>query len=105
MTDKIICTIYRSERKAGAYLYTTMQQGLEPVPAGLLGQLGELVEVMAITLEPGRKLANADIETVMVALKEQGFYLQMPPGYSATVEASLAAIAASAAQNQTNSHD
>lgn len=102
MSDKIFSTVYRSEKKAGAYLFTTMDQGLEPVPELLLHQLGELSEAMTLTLEPTRKLANADTQKVMAALNEQGYYLQMPPGQAAQVEATLAGIAASSASRSTN---
>lgn len=95
MSEKIFCKIYRSERQAGAYLYTTFDQGLEPVPPMLLGKLGELVEAMSITLESNRKLANADVKTVMSHLTDNGFYLQMPPGKIAAEETALAKLAAS----------
>ena len=69
----MLCKIYRSERQQGAYLYTTLDQGLEPVPGLLLSKLGDLTEAMSMLLEPSRKLANADTETVMTALRDDGF--------------------------------
>ena len=54
-------------------------EGLERVPDSLLQQLGELKSVMLLKLEPGRKLARADVESVRRAIEEQGYYLQMPP--------------------------
>ena len=96
----MLCKIYRSERQQGAYLYTTLEQGLEPVPGLLLTKLGDLTEAMSIMLEPGRKLANANVETVMTALRDDGFYLQMPPGHAATFEASLAALVANPSAKQ-----
>lgn len=34
---------------------------------------------MVLPLDERKKLANADIEKVKLALQEQGFYLQVPP--------------------------
>lgn len=100
MSEKIMCKVYRSERQQGAYLFTTMEQDLEPVPALLLAKLGDLVEAMTLLLEPSRQLANANEETVMTALRDDGFYLQMPPGHAATLEASLAALVANPSAKQ-----
>lgn len=94
MNKKIICKIYRSQRQPGAYLYTTFEQGLEPVPALLLAKLGDLSEAMSLLLEPDRKLANADVDAVMSQLHDNGFYLQMPPGHAATQETMLANMVA-----------
>ncbi|MEE3240383.1 MAG: YcgL domain-containing protein [Pseudomonadota bacterium] len=80
---KIISKIYRSERHQGAYLYTCLDQGLDPVPELLKANLRPLVESMTLVLKPGKSLANADIDQVLSSLNESGFYLQMPPaGFS-----------------------
>ena len=79
---KIICKIYRSERQQGAYLFTCLDQGFDAVPALLKTKLQPLVEVMTLVLQPGRSLANADIDKVLSSLNETGFYLQMPPAHS-----------------------
>lgn len=100
LDNKVLCKVYRSERQQGAYLYTTLDQGLEPVPGLLLSKLGDLTEAMSLLLESSRKLANADIDTVMAALRDDGFYLQMPPGHAASFEASLAALVANPSAKQ-----
>ena len=79
---KIICKIYRSERQQGAYLFTCLDQGLDAVPVLLKTKLQPLVEAMTLVLQPGRSLANADIDEVLSSLDETGFYLQMPPAHS-----------------------
>ena len=79
---KIICKIYRSERQQGAYLFTCLDQGLDAVPVLLKTKLQPLVEAMTLVLQPGRSLANADIDKVLSSLNETGFYLQMPPAHS-----------------------
>lgn len=78
---KIICKIYRSERQQGAYLFTCLDQGLDAVPALLKTKLQPLVETITLVLQPGRSLANADIDKVLSSLNETGFYLQMPPAH------------------------
>ena len=49
---KIISKIYRSERHQGAYLYTCLDQGLDPVPELLKANLRPLVESMTLVLKP-----------------------------------------------------
>lgn len=78
----ILCSVFRSERKEGAYLYTPFKTGhnaLADVPAELLAQLGTLTEVMKLKLTPERKLAQADAARVIQQLQEKGYYLQLPP--------------------------
>ena len=79
MSEKIICRIYRSERREGSYLYTRFSDELSAVPEALLKPLQPLVEAMSLTLEPQRKLAHADVLEVMAALRDKGYYLQWPP--------------------------
>lgn len=83
IADKLLCSIYRSERKTGAYLYTAFNlenKELDVLPNELKIQLGDLTEVMKLVLTPERKLANANAEKVMQNIRDSGYYLQMPPG-------------------------
>lgn len=73
------CWIYASPRKDEMYLYLAREDDFEDVPAELLERFGPPRLVMTLTLDPGRRLARADVEEVMAALREQGYYLQMPP--------------------------
>ena len=75
----IVCQIYKSEKNTEMYLYVDKKQGLELVPEPLLGRFGEPVALMVLLLEPGKKLARANIDEVMSQILENGFYLQMPP--------------------------
>jgi uncharacterized protein YcgL (UPF0745 family) len=61
------------------YLFVDRSRGLEPVPSALLETFGEPQPVMVFKLEPGRKLARADVSEVISNIEAQGFYLQMPP--------------------------
>lgn len=75
----LLCEIFKSPRKAEMYLYVERSRGLQDVPEVLLKQFGEPVSVMVLQLSPERRLARADTATVLAKIKEQGFYLQMPP--------------------------
>lgn len=73
------CVIYRSSRKADSYLYIEKEDEFSRVPKALIEMLGHLEKVMDLELSTERKLANADINNVRQSLKDQGYYLQMPP--------------------------
>lgn len=74
------CVIYKGERKRDTYLYVEREDDFARVPSALLSMLGNLKRVMALDLVDGRTLAQADVEQVRKLLREQGYYLQMPPG-------------------------
>jgi|TARA_B110000261_G_C12895752_1_gene282307 uncharacterized protein YcgL (UPF0745 family) len=76
---KIICDIYKGDKKEEMYLYVSKQDALERVPEPLRKSFGELKLVTTIMLTPSRKLARADIEKVLADIVSNGFYLQMPP--------------------------
>ncbi len=73
------CTIYRGSKVAEMYLYVDEKEDLAPVPEPLLARFGRLEAVMTLALHPQRRLARADVGTVLQAIAQQGFYLQMPP--------------------------
>ena len=75
----MFCQVYRSPRKEQMYLYVEKQEGLARVPEPLLKQFGEPEPVMLLQLDGKRKLARADAGTVVEQIREQGYYLQMPP--------------------------
>lgn len=76
---KLMCDIFKSEKKTELYLYVKHQDGFERVPEELLQQFGEPVKVMTLVLTPEKKLARADAAKVIAMLDEQGYYLQLPP--------------------------
>lgn len=76
---KKICTIYRSPKKEGMYLYVDKQTDLEPVPEALLQLFGKPEQAMTLVLTPDRQLARVDIENVLAELEDKGYFLQMPP--------------------------
>ena len=77
--SKQLCTIYRSPKKEGMYLYVDKQDDLSRVPESLLQRFGKPELAMTLALSTDRKLARADVGKVLASIAEQGYYLQMPP--------------------------
>lgn len=75
----IHCDIYKGSKKDEMYLYVPRDIGLKNVPESLLASFGEPKLAISIVLTPAQKLARVDSTTVINALQEQGFYLQLPP--------------------------
>jgi len=73
------CFIYKSLRKADAYLYVIESGDFSAVSATLREMLGRLEYVMELQLTPERTLARADVVQVIDALSTRGYYLQLPP--------------------------
>ncbi|HWU69126.1 MAG TPA: YcgL domain-containing protein [Stenotrophobium sp.] len=73
------CIAYRCARQSEMYLY--VRAGLEPdaLPMDLLRITGKLTQVMELDLSR-RRLARVDVDKVRQALRDPGYYLQMPPG-------------------------
>ncbi|WLD59533.1 YcgL domain-containing protein [Salinispirillum sp. LH 10-3-1] len=78
MTKQMI-SIYKSSKRDETYVYVLRKDALTRVPEELLELFGKPIKVTDMLLTPERKLARAKAETVLLALDEQGFYLQMPP--------------------------
>ncbi|WP_275554954.1 YcgL domain-containing protein [Mixta sp. Marseille-Q2659] len=75
----MFCVIYRSPQRDQTYLYVEKKDDFSRVPEELLRGFGKPQLAMVLTLDRTKKLANADIEKVKLALQEQGYYLQLPP--------------------------
>ena len=71
--------IYKSLRKPDSYLYVDFSEDLSRVPETLLSQFGELELTLSLSLNPSRKLAQADAAEVLSNIEANGYYLQMPP--------------------------
>ena len=61
---KTICAVYRSRRNPDTYLYVDHHEGLSRVPEALARERGGTERAMTLVLR---------------AIREQGYYLQMPP--------------------------
>lgn len=75
----LLCQVFKSPRREGMYLYVDKSRGLADVPDELLARFGEPSPVMLLDLTPERKLARVGAPEVLDGIREQGFYLQMPP--------------------------
>jgi len=78
-TETQPCWIYKSSRKEEMYLYLAEEDGYENLPDLLKSNFGRAIFVMQLHLSPGRPLARVEVARVIDALREQGYYLQMPP--------------------------
>jgi hypothetical protein len=76
---KTICAVFRSRRNPDTYLYVNHHEGLSRVPEALQRELGGTERAMTLVLTPERRLARTSAAEVLRAIREQGYYLQMPP--------------------------
>ncbi|MFC0269689.1 YcgL domain-containing protein [Kushneria aurantia] len=76
----MLCQIFSSPRFEEMFLYVDRARGLEDVPQALLEHFGTPRPVMIIPLDERRRLARVEIQAVIEALRDKGYYLQMPPG-------------------------
>ena len=75
----LICEVFRSPRREGMYLYVDRREGLARVPDDLLAVFGPPESALVFRLDARRRPARVPAQTVLDALEETGFYLQMPP--------------------------
>jgi uncharacterized protein YcgL (UPF0745 family) len=73
------CFIYKSLKKDYLYLYIAKKDDFSRVPDALVNRLGKMEFVMDLELSPERKLAREDAGKVIENLKQQGFFVQLPP--------------------------
>ncbi len=73
------CFIYKSLRTDYLYLYVTKKDDFSDVPEVLVNRMGKMEFVMALELLPEQKLAKEDAKKVIEQLKNNGFFLQLPP--------------------------
>ncbi len=75
----MLCSIYKSPKRADTYLYVPFEQDLSELPETLMAMWGQPELVMHLDLTKKDKLALANIDEVKQKLDETGYYLQMPP--------------------------
>ncbi len=73
------CFVYRSNTQKGMYLYLTDKDDFNKVPESLLKILGEVNFSFEFDLSVDRKLVRVEAEEVVRIMKENGYFLQMPP--------------------------
>lgn len=76
---RLLCSIFRSPKREGMYLYVRRDQDLRELPEALMKVFGTPVHSMDLLLSAEKKLARVEAEKVMAQIREQGFFLQMPP--------------------------
>ena len=79
MTDRLFVSVFRSPRKQGMYLYVERGQDLDELPGSMMGYFGKPESALDLVLTSQRRLARASAADVIAAIREQGFYIQMPP--------------------------
>ena len=75
----MLAFVYKSLKKADAYVYLARRDAFDCLPGPLRAQLGGLQFVLEVALTPARQLARANPEIVRNNLATHGFYVQMPP--------------------------
>ena len=77
--NRRLVSVFRSPRRDGMYIYVDRKDGLTRVPEALRELFGTPGHAMDLLLTPGRKLARVDAAEVLAGIRDQGFFLQMPP--------------------------
>ncbi|QFI37524.1 YcgL domain-containing protein [Moritella marina ATCC 15381] len=75
----MLCSIYKTNKKEGMYLFISRRDDFSQVPETLMGMFGQPKLVVTMNLTETRSLAFADSKLVLEDLTTKGFYLQMPP--------------------------
>lgn len=75
----MLCTVYKSPKKAETYLYVIKRDDFSAVPEELMTTFGTPIVVTVLSLDKRKKLALANIDKVKQMLLTQGYYLQLPP--------------------------
>lgn len=73
------CSIYKSIKKSDTYLYVEKKDEFDRIPKPLLDMLGRLEFIMILDLDQRDKLAQVESNQVKDSLREQGYFLQLPP--------------------------
>jgi uncharacterized protein YcgL (UPF0745 family) len=77
--NNLHCWVLASDRQPEMYLYLDREEGFDDLPETLRRHFGRPRPVMELDLHPDRRLARVEVAEVMAGLREQGYYLQMPP--------------------------
>ncbi len=75
----MLAYVYKSLKKADAYLYFAERDAFDRLPEPLHAQFAPLQFVLQVDLIPGRRLAREDADVVRNNLVTRGFHVQFPP--------------------------
>jgi len=79
MGEAVEVVVYKSRRVPGTYIYMAAEDEFESLPDALRARFRDPQQFLTFELSATRYLAQADPQTVLFAIREQGFYLQLPP--------------------------
>ncbi len=71
--------VYRSNKKPGMYLYLSEKDNFSDVPEALIKLMGQLEFSFEFDLSEDRKLVKEEAKEVIRLMKENKYFLQMPP--------------------------
>lgn len=75
----MLCAVYKTRKKEGMYLYVPKKDHFEDVPKPLMDMFGRPELVTILALDKHERLGVVDKQKLVDELKDQGFYLQVPP--------------------------
>ena len=77
--------VYRSAKKADAYLYLPLEDDLESLPKELASLFGRAIFAMELTITPDLKMSRLNAEEALGGLHEKAYVRQLPPPTNAPV--------------------
>ncbi len=75
----MLCAVYKSIRKSQTYLFILKRDDFAAVPDALLTQFGPPQLVSLLNIKANTTLAMFDANTVLNAMQNEGYFLQLPP--------------------------
>ncbi|MBJ6137717.1 YcgL domain-containing protein [Marinobacter litoralis] len=78
MTSREFVSVYRSTKKMDTYIFVPRGQDWQELPEALRSIFGQPAHAMDLLLTPEKQLARTTGKEVLDALKDKGFFLQMP---------------------------
>lgn len=89
INSNMLCSIYKSSKKAEMYLYIARPEvsenqaetndPLDVLPEPMRPAFGRATFVMDLELSESRKLARVNVLHVMDSIQTKGFFIQVPP--------------------------
>ncbi len=73
------CHVYASDKRQQTYVWLARRDHFDVLPAALAQRLGALRFVLDVQLDGERNLPNANAAQVLQQLRNEGWYLQLPP--------------------------
>ena len=70
--------VYRSARRADAYVWLAARDDFAGLPPALRERLGALAFVLEVELDASRRLPREDAAVVRCNLEAQGWHVQLP---------------------------